>query len=264
MSKRIGLFLALAFCGATMFAQNADAKKIVNPKYYEELIKNGNVIMWRDDGSKELTLLPQVSWASEIKGNFIPKKDGDYPFTYEALYYLSKQDLLKQSNSAAKEITINDVSKICRSISKMQGMKYYSSTRKKEVVLYEKAFTIANAQSSEAIPDKTDGSADGMVLYALQDDNSFGVTRYELTYKQSAGELLATFKNQDIMGIGPFKAIYPNDMAISLLVIDCGDNLLLYITTDLDSVKFPGIKGQITDSITSRMEAIYKWFVKQF
>lgn len=264
MLKRTGLFLALAFCGTTIFAQTADAKKIVNSKYYEELIKNGNVIMWRDDGSKNLELLPQVSWANDIKANYIPKKSGDYPFTYEALYYLNKQDLLKTSNSSAKEITIDDVSKICRSISKMQGMKYYSTTRKKELVLYEKAYTIANAESTEAIPDKNTGSADGLELYALQDDNSFGVTRYKLNYRQSETELLATFVNKDVMGIGPFKAIYPDDMSINLLVIDCGENFLLYITTDLDSVKFPGIKGQITESITSRMDAIYKWFVKQF
>ena len=109
MLKRTGLFLALAFCGTTIFAQTADAKKIVNSKYYEELIKNGNVIMWRDDGSKNLELLPQVSWANDIKANYIPKKSGDYPFTYEALYYLNKQDLLKTSNSSAKEITIEEL-----------------------------------------------------------------------------------------------------------------------------------------------------------
>ena len=66
------------------------------------------------------------------------------------------------------------------------------------------------------------------------------------------------------MGIGPFKAIYPDKMIINILVIDCGDDLLLYLNTDLDSVKYPGIKGQITDSMSSRMDAVYKWFITQF
>ncbi len=66
------------------------------------------------------------------------------------------------------------------------------------------------------------------------------------------------------MGIGPFKAIYPGKMIINNLVIDCNDDLLLYLCTDTDSVKFPGIKGQITNSMSARMEAVYKWFKTQF
>ena len=66
------------------------------------------------------------------------------------------------------------------------------------------------------------------------------------------------------MGIGPFNAIYPGKMKINILVVDCGEDILLYLNTDLDSVKFPGIKGQITDSMSSRMNAVYKWFTTQF
>lgn len=247
-----------------MFAQNVDVKELVNPSAYDELMKKGVVIQMRDDGSTKLDLLPKTDWDYEIKNSLVAKQKEDYPYTYESLYYLSKKEILKASNSSATDITIDDVSKVCRSLSKMQGMKYYSTTRKKEVVLYEKAYTIANLSSTEAIPDKTTGSAEGMTIYALQDDNSFGITRYELTYHQSENALSARFINKDTMGIGPFKAIYPDNMVINLVVIDCGENILLYISDDLNSVKFPGIKGQITDSITSRMEAIYKWFFKQF
>lgn len=266
MNKKGSLFLTFALCGGLMFAQNVDAKSIVNPSVYDELMKTGCVVQYRDDGTSKLALLPKTDWEAEIKGSLITKQDGNYPFTYESLYYLNKKEILKASNSSAADITIADVSKVCRSISKMQGMKYYSTTRKKELVLYEKAFTIADLTSSDPapIPDKTTGSAEGQTIYALQDDNSFGVTRYELKYHQSENALMARFINKDTMGIGPFKAIYPDCMVINLVVIDCGDNILLYLSDDLDSVKFPGIKGQITDSITSRMEAIYKWFFKQF
>ncbi len=247
-----------------MFAQNVDVKDLVNSSVYDELMKKGVVVQMRDDGSSKLNLLPKTDWEAEIKGSLITKKDGDYPYTYESLYYLNKKEILKASNSSATDITISDVSRVCRSISKMQGMKYYSSTRKKELVLYEKAFTIEDAKSSNPIPDKISGSAEGQKIYALQDDNSFGVTRYELNYHQNENALMARFVNKDVMGIGPFKAIYEDNMVINLVVIDCGENILLYLSDDLNSVKFPGIKGQITDSITSRMEAIYKWFFKQF
>ena len=95
-------------------------------------------------------------------------------------------------------------------------------------------------------------------------DNSFGPNRYKLCYFQNENQLLAQFNLVDVMGLGPFKAIYPGKFINNILVIDCGEDFLLYLCTDLDSVKFPGIKGQIVDSMTSRMDAIYKWFITQF
>lgn len=263
-TRKFSLFFASFLMGSLIFAESIDVKKVVNPAYYDELVKNGSVIKSRDNGSKNLLLLPETQKKQSINDSLVVKKEKDYPFTYESLYLLKKADLLKSSGSSKTNIDINDVSCLCRSISKMQGMKYYSTTRKKEMVLYEKAYTIKDAQSKEAIPDQNTGNADGQVLYCLQDDSSFGVTRYELHYYQNENELLARFINKDIMGIGPVKAIYENDLVINLLVQDCGDSLLLYICADLDSVKFPGIKGQITDSISSRMDALYKWFIKQF
>ena len=53
-------------------------------------------------------------------------------------------------------------------------------------------------------------------------------------------------------------------MKINTIVIDCGDSILLYLGTDADSKKLPGIKGQLEDSFSSRMDAIYKWFLTQF
>jgi len=66
------------------------------------------------------------------------------------------------------------------------------------------------------------------------------------------------------MGIGPFRPIHPGKMIINILVIDCGDDILLYLCTDTDSLKLPGIKGQITKSMLARMNAVYEWFKTQF
>lgn len=264
ISKKLSLIgLSVLLCG-TSFAQSTDIKSLVNPQFYDELMKDKYVVRYRDDASKELQLVPNVDKKSTISSGMVAKNPKDYPFTYEALYLINKQDLLKESNSSAQTIDINDVARVCRSVSKMQGMKYYSTTRKKELVLYSKAFTISDSKSKTAIPDKTSGNANGQVIYSYLDDNSFGVTRYEIKYYQSENELLATFSNKDVMGIGPIKAIQEDNLKINLFIIDCDDSLLLYICADLDSAKFPGIKGQISESITSRMEAIYKWFLKQF
>lgn len=250
--------------GTCLAGDNAKVKDLVDSKYYNALISKGIVAQYRDDGSKGFKLLPESVYSTKIKESQIAKEEKNYPYTYEGLYLLSKKDLLAKGSSGKSTITIDDVAKVVRSISKMQGMKYYSSTKKKECVLYEKTYMIAGPDNKTKIADQNTGNADGQISYCLQDDNSFGVNTYKLSYFQKDDTLLCNFSILDKMGIGPFKAIYPGKMIINILVIDCGDDLLLYLNTDLDSVKFPGIKGQITDSMSSRMDAVYKWFITQF
>lgn len=253
------LFSGLCFAG-----ENAKVKELVSSKYYDTLVKKGVVSQYRDDGSKGFNLLPQTIYASKINESQIAKEEKNFPFTYEGLYLLNKKELLAKGTKGKSTITIDDVSVVVRSVSKMQGMTYYSSTKKKECVLYEKAYMIAGPGKKTKIADQNTGNADGQVSYCLQDDNSFGVNTYKLSYFQKDDSLLCRFDIMDKMGLGPFNAIYPGKMVINILVIDCGDDLLLYLNTDLDSIKFPGIKGQITDSMSTRMDAVYKWFITQF
>ncbi len=265
LKKMSMFFLAGAvMTGLASAGENAKVKELVDSKYYSELVNKGTVSTYRDDGSKGFKLLPKSIYNDKINSSMIEKEEKNYPYTFEGLYLLSKKDLLSKGKSGKSTITIDDVSVVVRSISKMQGMTYYSSTKKKECVLYEKTYMIAGPGDKTKVADQNTGNADGQVSYCLQDDNSFGVNTYKLSYFQKDDTLLCNFSILDKMGLGPFKAIYPGKMIINILVIDCGDDLLLYLNTDLDSVKFPGIKGQITDSMSSRMDAVYKWFITQF
>lgn len=263
-TKKTLCTLIVAGLSSLLFAQTKDLKKIVNAKYYDELVKNGVVTIIHKEGDDNLVLVPTSDFTDQIKGNRVEKTEKNYPFVYESVYYMKKSELLKASGSKNSTLDINDISKVLRSVSKMQGMEYYSTTKKKNLVLYEKAYTTDGENSDKKIPDFTDGSADGLVAYCLQDDNSFGVNHYRLNYYQKQDSMLAVFNLTDIMGLGPFKAIYPGKLIINIEVEEFDDAIMLYLCTDLDSVRFPGIKAQIEDSMTSRMDAIYKWFLKQF
>jgi len=260
----MALFAGAVITGTCFAGENAKVKEIVNPKYYDKLVKNGIVSEYRDNGTNGFFLVPETVYKDKINASIVEKDKKNYPYTYEGIYLISKKDLLEKGKSGKTTITIDDVSRTVRSISKMQGMKYYSTTKKKECVLYEKTYMIAGPKDKTKIADQNTGSADGQISYCLQDDNSFGINTYKLSYCQNEDTLFCNFCILDKMGIGPFKAIYPGKMVINILVIDCGEDILLYLNTDLDSVKYPGIKGQITDSMSSRMEAVYKWFITQF
>ena len=244
--KRFVLFCAVSILMCSAFAQNK-VKTIIH-----------------DDGTNELKLIPQSEYNGIINSSRVPKADKNFPFIYESIYHLSKDDLKKSSNSSDNEIDINDLSRIVRSVSNMQGMTYFSSTKNKTLVLYEKAYMVDGENSKKKIDDKNTGNADGQTSYCYQKDNSFGDIFYKLNYYQKDNTMLAVFTTTSAIGIGPIKAIAPSDLKIFIYVEDIGDEILLYLCTDLDSTKFPGIKGQITESMTARMDAVYNWFLKQF
>jgi len=262
--KTIVTIAALFIAGSSAFGQTVNLKDIVNPKYYDELIKEGMVRIIHPVDDLSLQLLPETGFKKQCLENTIPKEQGNYPFVTESLYFMPKSEILKASNSTKSDITLEEISVIFRSISKMQGMQYYSENKKKPDTLYKEAWAVDGPVTRQKIPDQTAGSANGKVLYAYQNDASFGKTVYELHYYQDANSLYAVFNNLDSMGIGPIQAVNPRNMKINVIAIDCGENLCLYLETDTDCKKFPGIAKTLENSLTSRMDAIKEWFIRQF
>lgn len=262
--KKAVISFFMVSVAASLFGQNDQVKKLVSAQYYDQLIKTGRVEVIHKEGVDKLQLLPDSSYTAKVSENRVKKDPKDYPFVFEGLYYATKDELRKASNSSDADINIDDVSRVMRSISKMQGMTYYSNTRKKNMTLYKKAYTTSGLNSETAVPDKTDGSADGKVIYCLQDDASFGYMKYKLNYHQNKKELYAVFTNTNSIGMGPITGIDEGNMKINVLVIDCGDSLLLYLSTDCSCNKVPGIKALVSDSMIARMNAVHDWFFKQF
>ena len=239
-------------CGVGMSAQekSVSLKQLVNQKYYDKLIRNGqvtNTIL--NESTPKLELLPKTQYEQTIKSNLVQKDEKDFWYTYECLYF------------APKPLSVQKASEIARSVSKMQGIKYYSNTKKKETILYKQAYMIENADSKNPVSDKNYGNADGKTYYCLMDDNSVGKIRYKLDYKQSATEFLTIFTNTDDIGLGIIRAIMPKNLKINLLIIPCEEGVVVYLCADLDSKNLPGVKSKITESMTARMEAMSKWFL---
>ena len=235
-----------------MFAQNKTSGKvadIVNSKYLSQLKKEGKIVITHEDQVVNLELMPKTDYAANIKNNLINKQPKHFYYTYEALYYVPET------------ITVQKASEIARSISKMTTIQYYSNTRRKITDLYKKAYMTQGENSNVAISDVNYGNCNGKTFHCLMDDASFGVTHYKLDFIQSENEFLQVFRNTDVMGLGPIKAIEPKDLVINLLIQECDDGMVVYLCADLDSKKMPGVRAKITESMTARMDAISSWFV---
>jgi len=246
------------FCIQGLFAYNAS--DLVSSGTYAKLQKDGvvQVSHYKEKGAK-LSLVPNTSAAKEVYKMWT---SADEPvFLGEHLYLIPKSKL----NSAnPQSVTIDEASKVVRSVSKMQGMTYYSHRSKKVKTLYESAYCIKGPKDRTRVADNTEGNANGKVLYAMLDDASFGKTNYRMEYTQNAQEVALHFINETSLSVMGITAVSKNNMHIKLVITDCGDSVMVYMAV---MAKFPGIKmleQTMNESFIARLDSIYTWFCKQF
>lgn len=256
----IKLMAAGVFLSCAAFASAYSVSDLVNAKVLEELKKDGSVSSkkFKEDNT-DLSLLPDSDFSSHINSMWNSKKNP--VLVKENLYLISKSELNK---TQPESVTIEKASKIIRSISKMQGMKYYSNSDKKYETLYKDAYCVSGPKSKSKVIDKTSGSADGKVLYCLLNDNSLGKTIYELKYHQSEEEVSVTFENTTDVSIGPITAVDEGNLHIGLVIYDCGQDFLVYTVVESRFPSFSFLENKMNNSLSARMEAIYEWFIKQF
>lgn len=258
--KKIILAVFCVFCMMSAgFSQNVNLEELISPDYADYLKSNGNITIIHPKNEKKLTLVPNCPYSEQIKSDLICEKEKGVPFLAEFLYLIPKSELTED----VSKVNADSMSVIFRSISKMQGMTYIHNGGKEDV-LYKKAYAVASADSNEPVPDPLEGPTDGLVAYGYQHDHSFGDTKYKLNYYQKDNVIFATFLNVIPMSKLGIKAVMPENLRMNIVSIDLGDDLLLYLVADVSAKNLLGVRAQIQDSMTVRMEAIYRWFLKQY
>ncbi len=242
---------------ATGFAR--PAADVVSPEVFAVLREKGVA----QQETQEFSLRPDTPLAKEGTCTW---EQHDAPlYSAESLYYLPKKTLIANSkNPADADTSIEAAAKILRMVSNMQGIQYYSNGDKKWETLYKRAYMVESPRSKQAIPDQTEGNADGKTFFCLLDDNSFGENVYQLDYRQSADEVSVCFTNTDALKVAMITGVKPRDLKINLVVTDCGDAFLVYLVTQAKYPQISFLEKRLRRSLTARVDAIYGWFKNQF
>lgn len=254
-----------AWCAAGVMAmafaagQAREAEDVVAPAALAAVREQGRL----QQETQEFSLCPDTPLAKKATATW---EQHDAPlYSAESLYYLPKETLVANSkNPADADTSIAAAAKILRMISKMQGIQYYSNGDKTWETLYERAYMVENARSKQAIPDQTEGDADGKTFFCLLDDNSFGENIYQLDYRQSADEVSVCFTNTDALKVAMITGVKPRNMNINLVVMDCGDAFLVYMVVQAKYPQISFLEKRLRRSLAARVDAIYGWFKNQF
>lgn len=217
---------------------------------YRPLMRDGKVERIDNSSKSTLNLTPTTDLSKKIAE--YNSLSGSPTLVKEKLMLVPKDKL-----------TVEKASVILRSISKMEGLTYYSHSAKKRKVLYKKAYCVKGPTSETKVADKTEGSAEGLVQYCMLDDNSLGKINYELKYHQNDNEVAVTFKNTTDVDFAFVTAVEDENINIGVSVTECENGYLVYMYIRAKYKKISVIEGRIKDSLEARLDAIYDWFMSQ-
>lgn len=219
-----------------------------------ELVQKGQLIRSLYD---QKNAAPRFTPPFVVPQTFAAGWDKENPlFLIEALYLRKKE--------VGSEKNIERISRVVRSISKLEGLQYYSSSRKKMRTLYETSYIIADPQHEDPLPDPLDNPAPDFSVYVLQKDLTFDKNIYRYRFCTDADSAGFMSTNVNTLKYSLFKAIEPGELQVSVAVTDLGDYLLIHALTRAQFTAPSILRERVQNSFMTRGEAVYNWFVTQY
>lgn len=217
------------------------------------LIEKGSLMVSRYNAEDMLPVMVPPFPIAELCADAWKKEQPSY--SIEMLYLYKKTDAVKD---------VKKISQILRAPSKLEGLEYYSSSRKKMRTLYEKSYVIDDPKAKNRLADPLDTTEMDFSAYILQHDSSFGENAYRCRFLHDADSSGFISSNIGTLKYSIFKAIAPENLLISVTVTDTGDSLLIHCITRARFASLGMFKNRIKNSFQTRLEAIYHWFVRQY
>ena len=177
----------------------------------------------------------------------------------EALFFWEKP-----ANSKAEEELLA-LYNIFRSVGSLQGIEYWSASRKTMRLFYEISHLTSGPDSTERVSDTWLQAipAQKETLYARQKDLSFGDNRYQISLEAGSDYVTNATSNLTGMRYGLIPVASPGMLNVRVLAVNAEDGVLFYVVSSAKAAILPGIRGKLENSFGNRAAAIYAWFTRQ-
>ncbi|MCL2442370.1 MAG: hypothetical protein FWD13_02770 [Treponema sp.] len=148
-------------------------------------------------------------------------------------------------------------------ISTLAGIQYRSSSRNNTMrVFYDYSRIVDGPSSRNALPDPVYRQVPAsLTLYARQKDGTFGDNVYRYDYVTNRDAIFFIQENMTTLTYGIIPVIGRGNLRSVMGFIDCGDSILVYAASMSNAFSVPGVWGRISNSFSSRAEAVLNWFI---
>ena len=266
MNKIKMIFVFFLACLFSIFANDDSSPPsieqrladILDSKIAAELVQKKEILKLKYGASTMKPEMQPISALSEKMSLQLPKQKPAFLGEFMSLY--------------KKEGSNNpDVSKILRHISGLEGTEYFSNSYQEMRPLYLTSYAVKEVKTSsgiayERIDDPLNEKFEGLQTLARQVDATFGDFIYRYRYFKSGKDVGMICVNTQKITHPDMSLIslQPEAMALSMCVYDLDDYILIHCVSTAKFPIIPFIGGKIKRSFSSRLMAIYDWFIEEY
>ncbi|MDR0450463.1 MAG: hypothetical protein LBH26_04275 [Treponema sp.] len=248
-----GVFAAL-FLGLASSLWGASLEGLIGPEAAAELRAGKTLTGVQLKNPAPLLAPAHAAFRSLLEENMKTLEPG---ILVEALARYKKPEKAEPWTLAERNALFNEA----MALSSLEGIQYYSASRKTMRTFYESSRVIDGPETRRVLPDPFYPNPPARLsLYARQKDLTFGENIYRYDYRAGEDFLIFVQENLSPMNAGIIPALGKNKLRSLVAVIDTEDSLLVYVASLAKAAAIPGIGGRIGSSFTNRAEAILKWF----
>ncbi|HUW69692.1 MAG TPA: DUF6675 family protein [bacterium] len=173
--------------------------------------------------------------------------------------------LWKNPAAIAQDKELAEVYNTLRAIGSLQGIEYWSASRKTMRLFYEYSSLIAGPNDQTPVKDTWLPTLPPVdeTLYARQKDLSFGDNRYRIILAHGGDYATQSSVNLTGMSYGIIPVAGAGAVHVRLLVIPTDDGIIFYAVSSAKATVIPGIRGKLEASFGNRAAAVYAWFTRQ-
>ena len=207
------------------------------------------------EDSADLTLLPDFDDSRDVKRNL---KDFDPSGVVELLYTMPLPE------TGGQDMMLYILQHVAK-ISTMEGIEYYSGSRKAMYPYLEKNYVVATRRGTKKVDDPVFKTlpSEPVSLYVFQDDTTFSKAWYDVVYKVTDDAIHLSLTNTSVIRYKMFPVMREGNLKIDLIVIPRDDDLLFYGSAAFKIGRTFGIDLKLDQSFDHRMSALQVWFANQ-
>ncbi|MCX7025176.1 MAG: hypothetical protein NT080_11240 [Spirochaetes bacterium] len=150
---------------------------------------------------------------------------------------------------------------VFRAMGTLEGVEYWSASRKKMRLFYEKSYRIAGPTDRTSVKDvPVLELPTAETIFAFQKDLTFGGNVYRYDFRTSRDSILVESTNLTGLSYGPVPIAGPGKVRTRILVVATEEGMLFWACSSASATILPGVRGRLESSFGNRAEAVFGWF----
>jgi len=245
----IVFFLAPVFCLFSQVRHFAELYPVISAENRSSAFSSEGYLHYGDK-SENLTLIPQTGTTLPVSKTSLGQNPG---FFVEALRIVPR-----------KNISLLSIFNALEKIRDLKGRTYYSSTSKKNLVLFSDALRVEGPGKINAfLPDPPPaGSVPSIkTMYTRLTDIRFGHCYFDITLKSDQCGILYQITNFKALTYGPFPVVKEKVMTVLIYIEPVEEGLVIYALAGAEVSDFIAKHVDIPSALNKRMDVFIGWLL---